>query len=588
MADVVDDIKSRLGIEEVVSQYVQLKKFGRNLKGLCPFHGEKTPSFVVSPEKQICHCFGCNKGGDIFAFIQEVEGVSFVESMHILADRCGIKIDEDKLEKKAAKSEKDIYFKAHDLACDFFEQQLYTTSDGKKVLDYLYRRGLKDETIKEFRLGFAPDKYDELYPVLLNKGISKEVLLKSGFVSSKNIGTDNVYDKYRARLMFPILDAVGRVCGFGGRALKHDQAPKYLNSPENPVYNKSRVLYGLHHSKKFIKEQNQIVLVEGYFDVILPYQAGIKNLVASSGTALSNEQVRIIKRLTSNVVTSFDTDSAGIEATKRAYVLFQNEDIQVKTVTGIDKKDPADFVLEHGDKFKELVDKAGDFLSFMISKVIGDNDITSLAGRSNVVKELLPYYHGMSPTTRDSMLKELSQKLQMKEESLRDEVNSYKLPSNHPMRQVAEVSTTKAVANKLTTEELVIALILENPALFGNASKVLDLGIVTDWTKNVYNDLLEQYNSARENFKNWNFEIGFLSQDKEKIDVLRLYAEELYNGFSHEALSAEVEKLIDRYKKDRKTKVLSELQISIAEAEKADNRDQLKTLLLEQQRLLKS
>lgn len=587
MADVVDDIKSRLGIEEVVSQYVQLKKFGRNLKGLCPFHGEKTPSFVVSPEKQICHCFGCNKGGDIFAFIQEIEGVSFVESMQILADRCGIKIDEDKVEKKAAKSEKDIYFKAHDMACDFFEQQLYTTSDGKKVLDYLYRRGLKDETIKEFRLGFAPDKYDELYPILINKGIPKEVLIKSGFVSAKNLATDAVYDKYRARLMFPIFDSVGRVCGFGGRALKHDQAPKYLNSPENPVYNKSRVLYGLYHSKKYIKEQNQIVLVEGYFDVILPYQAGIKNLVASSGTALSIEQVRIIKRLTTNVVTSFDTDSAGIEATKRAYALFQKEDIQVKTVTGIDKKDPADFVLEHGDKFKELVDNAGDFMSFMITKVIGENDVTSLAGRRKVIKELLPYFHGMSPTTRDFCVKELAERLGINEQHLNEEIENYKLPADHPMRQAAEMST-QAVANKVNTEELILALILENPNLFENANKVIDLGIVSDWTKNVYNDLAEQYNSARENFKNWNFEIGFLSQDKAKIDVLRLYAEELYNGFSHEALGAEVEKLVDRFKKDRKTKNLSELQISIAEAEKADNRDQLQKLLLEQQKLLKS
>ena len=588
MADVVDDIKSRLGIEEVVSQYVQLKKFGRNLKGLCPFHGEKTPSFVVSPEKQICHCFGCSKGGDIFAFIQEIEGVSFVEAMQILADRCGIKIDEDKLEKKVAKSEKDIYFKAHDLACDFFEQQLCTTSDGKKVLDYLYRRGLKDETIKEFRIGFAPDKYDELYPILINKGISKEVLIKSGLVSAKNLASDSVYDKYRARLMFPIFDAVGRVCGFGGRALKHDQEPKYLNSPENPVYNKSRVLYGLNHSKKHIKAQNQIVLVEGYFDVILPYQAGIKNLVATSGTALSNEQVRIIKRLTTNVVTSFDTDGAGIEATKRAYALFQNEDILVKTVTGIDKKDPADFVLEHGDKFKELVDKAGDFISFMIDKVIGGHDVKSLTGKREVVKELLPYYHGMSPTTRDFCVKELSQRLGLNEQHLYEEIESYKLPSSHPMRQAAEVSDAKVVANKLNTEELILGLILENPNLFEITNKILNLEVVSDWTKSVYNVLVEQYNSARENFKNWNFEIGFLSQDKEKIDVLRLYVEEFYNGFSHEALAAEVEKLIDRFKKDRKMRSLSELQISIMEAEKADNRDQLNKLLVEQQKLLKS
>jgi len=588
MADVIDEIKSRLGIEEVVSQYVQLKKAGRNLKGLCPFHGEKTPSFVVSPEKQICHCFGCNKGGDIFAFIQEVEGVGFAESMQILADRCGVKIDKDKLENKAPKSEKDIYFRAHDLACDFFEQQLCTTTDGKKVLDYLYRRGLKDETIKEFRIGFAPDQYDALYPILLNKGITKDILIKSGLVSAKNLAADSVYDKYRARLMFPIFDAVGRVCGFGGRALKHDQAPKYLNSPENPIYNKSRVLYGLNYSKKYIKEEDQIVLVEGYFDVIVPYQAGIKNLVASSGTALSNEQIKMIKRLTTNVVTSFDTDSAGIEATKRAYNLFQKEDINVKTVTGIDRKDPADFVLENGEKFKELINKAGDFMSFIISKIIGENDITSISGRKKVVRDILPYFQGLSPTTRDFCVKELSQKLNINEQHLYEEIESYKLPANHPMRKSVELAEAKISLNKFSIEELILGLILENPNLFENSNKVLDLAILSQWTKNVYNDLLQQYNSARENFKNWNFETGFLSQDKEKIDVLRLYAEELYNGFSHEALGIEVEKLIDRYKKDRRAKVLSELQINIEEAEKSDNKEKLRNLLMEQQKILKS
>lgn len=585
MADVVDDIKNRLGIEEVVSQYVQLKKVGCNLKGLCPFHGEKTPSFVVSPEKQICHCFGCNKGGDIFAFVQEVEGVTFVEAMQILADRAGIKMDAHKLEKKAPKSEKDAYFKAHDLACDFFEKQLYDTNDGKKVLEYLYRRGLKDETIKEFRIGFAPDKYDELYPILLKKGVTKDILIKSGLVSAKNLAADSIYDKYRARLMFPIFDQVGRVCGFGGRALKHDQAPKYLNSPENLIYNKSRVLYGLHHSKKYIKELDQIVLVEGYFDVILPYQAGIKNLVASSGTALSNHQVRIIKRLTSNVVTSFDTDNAGIEATRRAYLLFQAEDILIKTLTGIDKKDPADFVLEHGDKFKELVDKASDFISFLIAKLIKEHDVKTLGGRREVVKELLPYYRGMSPTTRDFCVRELSQFLGMNEKYLYEEIENNKLPVNHPVRLIEEGGSKQI--NKLTVEELLFALLLEYPNLFVKTKDFLNIEGFSEWIKNVYNELLEQYNSDRENFRIWDFESDFLSQNRGKIYVLRLYAEELYDKFSEEALTIELGKLIDKCKKDRKVKNLNELQMRIVEMEKTDQKDKLKELLLEQQKLLK-
>ncbi len=585
MADLVNDIKSRLGIEEVVSQYVQLKKTGRNFKGLCPFHSEKTPSFVVSPEKQICHCFGCNKGGDIFAFIQELEGVSFVESMEILADRAGVKIDMAKLEKKAPKSEKDIYFKAHELACEFFEKQLYKTNDGEKVLEYLHKRGLTDDTIKEFRIGFAPDKYDELYPYLLKKGIPKDVLFKSGLISAKNLASDSVYDKYRARLMFPIFDYLGKICGFGGRALKHDQAPKYLNSPENLIYNKSRVLYGLSYSKKYIKEQDQIVLVEGYFDVVLPYQAGIKNLVASSGTALSSEQVRIIKRLTSNVVTCFDTDDAGIEATKRAYLLFQNEDIVTKVVTGINQKDPADFVLENGDKFKELVAKSSDFITFFIEKLIKDNEIGTLSGRRQALKELLPYYQSMSPTTKDFCVKELSGRLKMNERHLYEELENYKLPLDHPVRQSIS-SDLQNESAKMTVEDHMLALVLEYPTLFEKVLTLINLNDLTEEAKNVYNNLTEQYNAARGNFQKWDFDSGILSDNRGKIDILRLYAEDKYRNFLEDALGVEVEKLIDRIKKDRKNRKLGDLQLNIAEAEKAQQKDRLKELLQEQQKLL--
>ncbi|MEK7085456.1 MAG: toprim domain-containing protein, partial [Patescibacteria group bacterium] len=259
-----------------------------------------------------------------------------------------------------------------------------------------------------------------------------------------------------------IFDYLWKICGFGGRALKHDQAPKYLNSPENLIYNKSRVLYGLSYSKKYIKEQDQIVIVEGYFDVVLPYQAGIKNLVASSGTALSSEQVRIIKRLTSNVVTCFDTDDAGIEATKRAYLLFQNEDIVTKVVIGINQKDPADFVLENGDAFKKLVDSASDFITFFIEKLIKDNKVDTLSGRRQALKELLPYYQSMAPTTKDFCVKELSGRLKMNERHLYEELENYKLPLDHPVRQSIS-SDLQSESAKMTVEDHTLALVLEYP-----------------------------------------------------------------------------------------------------------------------------
>lgn len=583
MADVVEDIKARLDIVDVVSQYVQLKKTGRNFKALCPFHSEKTPSFVVSSEKQICHCFGCNKGGDIFTFIQEVEGVEFSEAIQILADRAGVKIDNVSKFSKQKKSEKDEYFKAHDLACEFFEKQLWKTNDGKKVLEYLKKRGLKDETIKEFRVGFSSDKFAELHPYLLKKGISKNVLLKSGLISAKNITSDEVYDKFRGRLMFPIFDYLGRICGFGGRALKKDQMPKYLNSPENPIYNKSRILYGLYHAKQHVKELDQMILVEGYFDVILPYQEGVKNLAAVSGIALTDYQATLIKRLTPNVVTCFDLDEAGFDATRRAYLTLQQEDIVMKTVSGFEGKDPADLVLDKGgDKFKEFVTKAVDFVEFYIDKLINKNDISVFEGRRVVLNELLPLLKGMSSSKRDFYVRKLATELNTKEQFLYDEMDNVKLAIDHPARQVAEEVHSKGISH----EEILFAILLVHPKLFKKFIKRVEENDFEIGMKNIYNGLLGQYNSMRNNFEHWSFDKGFLATIKDKINVLLLFAEERYEDFSEDALALELEKLIDKTKKKRKNQSLAEIQIKIAEAERVKNKKELIELLQKQQKLL--
>ncbi|MEK7672970.1 MAG: DNA primase [Patescibacteria group bacterium] len=577
MAEIVDEIKSRLSIEDVVSQYVQLKKMGHNLKGLCPFHSEKTPSFVVSPEKQICHCFGCNKGGDIFQFVQELEGVGFVDALRILADRAGVKFEEEKASKKIPKSEKDEYYKAHELACDFFCDQLFNTEDGKKVLDYLHRRGVNDETIKTFKIGFAPDLYDALYPDLLKKGISRTVLLKAGLVSSKTVTSDQIYDKYRARLIFPIFDAFGKVCGFGGRTLKQEQSPKYLNSPENPIYNKSKILYGLSHAKDSIKELDKVVVVEGYFDVVLPYQAGIKNIVATSGTALTEHQIKILKRLTEKVVSCFDTDSAGFEATKRAYFLFQEQGIMLKTLEGLDKKDPADFVRDHGVEFKVLVDRAEDFLTFFVKKLLEKNDFGSPSGRKTIFDELLPCLARLSPVLKDFHIKALSSKLNIEAKYLHDEIANFKLPVNHPAKAILASEDKQ----KMSVEIVILGVALEYPALFKILAKNLAELDFEDPFKKVYKDLMDQYNSARENFTTWKFDGEFLLEESEKLKVWQLYAEEQYSEFSEVNLELEMYKLIDKVKKDGVARKGKQLIQMIQEAEKNSDRQRQNELIIE-------
>ncbi|NIA02057.1 MAG: DNA primase [Nitrospirae bacterium] len=585
MADVVEDVKARLDIVEVVGAYVQLKKAGRNYKGLCPFHSEKTPSFVVSPEKQICHCFGCNKGGDMFNFIEEVEGAEFTEALQILADKAGVKIDNvSKFAKKEGKGEKDEYFKAHNLACEFFERQLYKTDDGKKVLEYLYKRGMKDETIKEFKVGFSSNQYDALYPYLMKKGISKRVLMKSGFVSAKGVGSDEIFDKFRGRLMFPIFDYLGRVCGFGGRALNKDQMPKYLNSPENRVYNKSRLLYGLYHSKASVKENDKIILVEGYFDVILPYQEGIKNIAAVSGTALTSDQATLIKRLTGNVVTCFDLDKAGFEATKRSYSILSNVDFVVKTVSGFEGKDPADLVKDKGGKeFMKFVEKAVSFISFYVDRLLETNNIETFEGRHAVIKELLPLLKKMTASSKDFHVRELATKLGMKEQFLYDELESFSLPADHPAREKAG-SGEKAEGFSL--EQVICGIVLGEPKLFKILLEKVNKNDFNGIDKDVYKALYDQYNKARNGLREWNLDKGFLAGIREKLDILLLYVEEKYGALSEKSVEDEVEKLVDKMKRTRINKQLDDLRIQIVEAEKNDEKEKLIELLKEQQKLL--
>lgn len=584
MPDYVDEIKSRTDIVDLVSQYVQLKKAGVNYKGLCPFHSEKTPSFVVSSEKQICHCFGCSKGGDIFTFVQEVEGVNFVEAIEFLADRAGIKIDKKKLKDRLPRDEKGEYFLAHKLACEFFENELFSSVEGRKVLDYLDRRGVNEETIREFRLGFAPDKYDALYPCILKKGISKNVLLSSGLVASKGLGIDDVYDKYRSRLIFPIFDFLGRICGFGGRALKKDQSPKYLNSPDNPIYNKSKLLYGLSHAKQFVKESDSVILVEGYFDMILPYQHGIKNLAATCGTALTADQARLVKRLTTNVVTCFDSDEAGFEATRRAYFLLQNFGITVKSVNALGEKDPADFVREHKDDFKKIIQEADDYLNYLVDHLLKKHNLKTVEGRKSIFAEILPVLKVMSPSIKDLFVRNLASKFDLKEKFLYEELENYTLPTGHPSKYVENESPSNDSNKKFSVQEIVLALVLHIPGLFQCLGSVLIENDFEMEMKSVYKLLTDQYNCAGKNFKIWDF--SAFADLKARIDVLRIFAEDHYANFSQTALQEELKRLVERMKKERVSRKLQYLQKEIVEIERQGNKEKLHELLVQQQKLL--
>ena len=335
--ETIDKIFSAIRVEEIIGEYVQLKRTGSNYKGLSPFVDEKTPSFVVSPSKQIWKDFSSGKGGTAITFLMEIEGFSYPEALRYAAKKYGIEVEENLRElteeERKAQTDKDLLYKIHEVANHFFQEQLYDTEEGQLIgWAYFKERELKSEIIKKFQLGYSPQKFNAFSQYALNKGYSKEILEKSGLSIFSERNPEGI-DRFRERVIFPIQSFSGRVLGFGGRILKsNEKSAKYLNSPETEIYHKSQVLYGLAQSKQAISKENYCLLVEGYMDVISLHQNGIENVVASSGTALTTEQIKLIKRLTENVTILFDGDAAGIKASFRSIDMLLSEEMNIRVL----------------------------------------------------------------------------------------------------------------------------------------------------------------------------------------------------------------------------------------------------------------
>lgn len=349
-----DEIKSVCDIVELISQFVQLKKVGKNYVGLCPFHSEKEPSFTVSPERQMFHCFGCKKGGDIFKFWMEYHNVSFFEAIKDLAERYNIDIgDVPDYELE----ERDRLFEINEIANSFFKNMLYKQKQGERGRRYLKKRGIDEELSKEIGLGYAPESWDSLYNFLLKKKIDINLAVKAGLLVQRESG-DGYYDRFRDRVMFPIFDIRGRVVGFGGRTIG-DGSPKYLNTPETPIFHKGSLLYGINFSYKSIREKKKVIIVEGYMDWIALKKYGIENAVATLGTALTQNHVRRLKGYADEAIVIFDSDEAGKKAALRSLPLFANEGMPAKVLVLPDGHDPDTFLNQYGkDAFLELLNNS--------------------------------------------------------------------------------------------------------------------------------------------------------------------------------------------------------------------------------------
>ncbi|MCD6410571.1 DNA primase [bacterium] len=421
MDSVIEEIKQRLDIVDVISSYIKLEKAGANYRALCPFHSEKKPSFFVSPARQIWHCFGaCNEGGDIFKFVMKIEGVEFGDALRILAKRAGVELKpRDPVLQTARKRLYDIC----EIAAKFFEKQLSSSKKGSEVKEYLYKRGIKDESIYEWRLGYAPDVKDALSKFLKSRGFKEEEIIKAGLAVRKD--GEGIYDRFRSRIIFPIFDLNSQVIGFGGRIFgKENEVAKYMNIPNTLLYDKSKVLYGLNKSKMFIRQEDNCVLVEGYIDAIMSYQAGAKNVVAVSGTALTPFHLRILKRYTNNLTTSFDMDIAGNSATKRGIDLAQKEEFNIRIVIMPKGLDPADIILQHPEDWENLVKSARSIMEFYFESAFSSHDASTAEGKKEISNILIPVIANIPNKIEQShWIGELSKKLGVPEKSIEEEIN---------------------------------------------------------------------------------------------------------------------------------------------------------------------
>ncbi len=457
----IDEIKDRLDIVDVVKDYVKLEKAGVNYRALCPFHSEKTPSFFVSPSRQIWHCFGgCGKGGDIFRFIMEVEGVEFNDALRVLAAKAGIEL---KKQDPKIKTERQRIYEICELSTRFFEKKLKESST-KKVEKYLLERGINQESIKEWRLGYSPEKWSDLIDFLENKNYSAKEVEKAGLAVKKE-GTNRYYDRFRGRIIFPVFDFNSQPIGFGGRIFdpeneKQKQA-KYLNTSNTLIYDKSKILYGIDKARSSARKTGFCVLVEGYTDAIMSYQAGVENVVATSGTALTPYQLKILKRYCNNLIMAFDMDVAGDSATKRGIELAQENDFNIKVALMPENLDPADLILENPVSWKEALKKSIHVVSFYFQTAFSRFDSSVPENKKKIARLVLPIIKKIdSDIEKDFWIQKLAEKLEVKENSVIEDLIKIK---DEPIKfkEKHEENQTKKQRIDLL-EERFLALVIKN------------------------------------------------------------------------------------------------------------------------------
>ena len=469
----IAEIKDAASIVDIISNYVSLKKVGNNHKGLCPFHSEKTPSFVVNEEKQIFHCFGCNAGGNVFSFLMKMDNLSFIESVMGLAKQYGIhipKIRETDTDKKET-LKREYLFKLNELAANYYHTLLVKEEEGQKARKYLTKRGISSDVIDAFMLGYAMDSWDSLFNYLLEKEVSPSNVSEVGLIIPKK--TKGFYDRFRGRIIFPIINVQGRVVGFGGRVLD-DSLPKYLNSPESIIYNKGNCLYGINVAKDFIRDNDSVIIVEGYLDLLSLNQYDIKNVVATLGTSLTSSHVSTLKRYTKNIITIFDADDAGEKAATRSLDNFLKEGVSPKIALLPSDFDPDSFIRKSGKKaFEKIIADSIPLVEFVTNEAIKKHDSSSMEGKIRIIQEISPLLSKIeSRLERDIYIQELSRRLDVKESTIVLQLKNTKRRPIELQRQ------DNKIMDKDLAERILLQLMLTKKEVI---QKIRDEAVIEDF-----------------------------------------------------------------------------------------------------------
>ncbi|MCF8010440.1 MAG: DNA primase [Clostridiales bacterium] len=466
--DVIENIRANIDIVEVISEYIPLKRKGKNYTGCCPFHQENDPSFTVSPDKQIFYCFGCAVGGNVFKFLMLYEGFTFRETIEFLAKKIGISLPETGYKEKREKSQKYFASEVNLQAKDFFKNILMNWNEAAAARDYLSNRGVSLETIQHFELGYAPSSWDQLTKYLTQKGVNKDSLVNLGLAAA---GKRGLYDRFRSRIMFPIRDAGGYVVGFGGRVLGEGQ-PKYLNTPETPVFNKSRILFGLYEERRSVMEAGYAVIMEGYMDVISARQHGVTNAVASLGTSLTREHIQLLMRYVKDVIIAYDADAAGVAATVRGLELMQEMGCRVRVISIPEGKDPDDYLQQYGiEGWYQLVNNADTLVEYKI-KDIKLNSTNVIENKSAQLEHILPnLYNIQDEVEKNEAIKHVASRLYITWDAVAGELRRYQKQKGKIKPKSDKITKNKynnihdvqKIDARTKAEKILLKLMLENP-----------------------------------------------------------------------------------------------------------------------------